>query len=362
MKVKVALDERSYDVLIDEAGTLPQTLKSFFPDKCRFVILTNETIASADVCGSRIDKWCEELSAEKCVIPDGEKFKTICTWEPVLDFLLRRRCDRKTVLVAVGGGVIGDIGGFAAASFLRGIDFVQVPTTLLSMVDSSVGGKTGVNHPMGKNMIGAFYQPKLVWIDTAVLKTLPPREFLAGYAEVFKYAFIGGREMFDFIRQNHYLIVNGDSSSICEAIIRSVSIKAHVVSIDEKENGPRALLNFGHTFGHALEHHYNFSGILHGEAVNYGMACAIELARRMGRISTNDEGQFREMENLLSNGALPSPLPNADELFDAMLSDKKTIGGSPRFVLPDTCGTSEIVDGADPVMVKNVMRDVWHIS
>lgn len=360
MIVPVALAERSYNVLIDEAGTLPEALAARFPGKRRFVILTNETLAV--VCASRIDAWREALDAEICTIRDGEVYKTIETWTAILDFLLSSRCDRSTVLVAVGGGVVGDIGGFAAAAFLRGIDFVQVPTTLLAMVDSSVGGKTAVNHPMGKNMIGAFHQPRLVWVETATLSTLSMREFVAGYAEVFKNACIGGREMFDFIVDNHARILARDPDIVRIAVQRSVAIKAGVVSADEKESGLRALLNLGHTFGHALEHHYHFSGILHGEGVFWGIGCAIALSKRLGLIPHADLPAYDLLMHLLPIPRLPQPLPSVDELHIAMFSDKKTVGGAIKFILPTKPGTSIIYDGASENDVKAVMREALTIA
>ncbi len=340
MVLTVDLGTRSYPVYIDEPTALADLLDSQFPGRS-VALVTNETIRQ--LYGERIDAWEKRLRIVECVIPDGEEHKTLQTWSGILDRLLEARLDRGTVLVAFGGGIVGDVGGFAASAFLRGITYVQVPTTLLAMVDSSVGGKTGVNHGMGKNLIGAFHQPELVYIDTAYLDTLPERELVSGYAEVFKYGFIGGREMFDFIADNHEPILARDREKLLEAIRRSVSIKAEVVSADERESGNRALLNFGHTFCHALEKYFNYQGILHGEAVHWGMALAVDLGIRVGTIPKR---YIKEYERLMVHSIKPTlpSIPSAEELYDMMFSDKKVKKGKIRFVLPEKPGTSGIYD------------------
>jgi 3-dehydroquinate synthase len=241
---------------------------------------------------------------------------------------------------------------------MRGIDYVQVPTTLLAMVDSSVGGKTAVNHPMGKNLIGAFHQPRLVWIETRFLSSLPDREFFAGYAEVFKYAFIGGPEMFEFIERTHEDLMAKGREALNEAIHRSVLIKAGIVSEDERESGKRALLNFGHTFAHALENHYNYIGILHGEAVHWGMICALNLARRLEMIPAAMERRFESIGGKMLRPSLPSH-PKPEELYPAMFSDKKVRGGALRLILPTTPGVAVVREGVPEEAILATLTDVF---
>ncbi len=340
MKLNVELGNRSYPVCIDEQGEITVELKRMFGD-CGFALVTNSTLAS--LYEPFLEKYKKELDAAIITIPDGEKYKTVDTWRSVLDGLLEARLDRKGVIIAFGGGVIGDITGFAAASYLRGVRFIQIPTTLLSMVDSSVGGKTGVNHPAGKNLIGAFHQPSLVWVDTAFLNTLPEREYLSGYAEVFKTAFIGGQETAKFIEYNHERILRHDKTLVPDAIKRSIEIKADVVSRDEREGGIRAILNFGHTFSHALEKYYKYEGILHGEGVFWGMYCAVELALRTGTVSKEDRHWYEAMVTKLPRPELPYPA-EIEEVFGAMFSDKKVQGGKLRLIIPTKPGTSVIRD------------------
>ncbi len=343
MVITVDLGTRSYPVYIDEPTALADLLDTQFPGRS-VALVTNETIRQ--LYGERIDAWEKRLRIVECVIPDGEEHKTIQTWSSIIDRLLEARLDRGTVLVAFGGGIVGDVGGFAASTFLRGITYVQVPTTLLAMVDSSVGGKTGVNHSMGKNLIGAFHQPELVYIDTAYLDTLPEREYVSGYAEMFKYGFIGGREMFDFIADNHNRILARDRDVLLEAIRRSVSIKAAVVAADERESGKRALLNFGHTFCHALEKNFNFQGILHGEALHWGMALAVDLGFRVGTIPERYKKDYARLMEHSIETSLPS-IPSPEKLYNTMFSDKKVKKGQIRFVLPEKPGTSGIYDSIE---------------
>ena len=345
----VELKDRSYEIMIDEKGSLPELLREKFPNSS-FVLVTNDTLK--ELYEPVISDWARDLNFKTYIQKDGEMYKTIDTWKSILDFLLNLKLDRNTVIVAFGGGVIGDVAGFAASAFLRGVNFVQIPTNLLAMVDSSVGGKTGVNHPMGKNLIGAFYQPKLVWINTGFLDTLPKREFDGGYAEVFKYAFIGGKSMFDFINDNHEKIQKKDKPLLQETIKRCIEIKAMIVSRDEKESGMRALLNFGHTFGHALEHFYNFKGIIHGEGVYWGIKCAVELGKNIGTISNEDLPIYKKM---IDKQLLPklNPRPVLSQLYEAMFSDKKVLGGKIRFIIPTKPGFSII---SDKVSEKDVLK------
>jgi 3-dehydroquinate synthase len=356
MELTVNLAQRSYPVFIDAQESFPQMLASRLAGR-RFALVTNTTLA--DLYADLIAQWRAETGLQVYTIPDGEQFKTVATWQSVIDALLNNRCDRATVVIAFGGGVVGDIAGFAAACCLRGLDCIQVPTTLLAMVDSSVGGKTGVDHPRGKNLIGAFHQPRIVWIDTRYLTTLPAKEFNAGYAEIFKYGFIGGRDMFDFIEHNHTAILRHDRVIVGEAIRRSVAIKAAVVALDEFEtSGQRALLNFGHTFGHALEKCFGFGGLLHGEAIWWGMACAIDLACRTDMISPSAQPLFERARTLLLRPSLPGSV-DTSALYDAMFSDKKTMSGALRFVLPTEPGVSVVAASIDPTAVRQTLNAIF---
>jgi 3-dehydroquinate synthase len=355
MIIPIELNEHSYDIYVDENISFTEKLKEMFP-KSTFVLITNHTIKK--LYSSMIKEWDQSLNLLRFTIDDGEQFKTLQTWNAILDFLLKSRLDRNTVIIALGGGVVGDIAGFAASTFLRGVNYVQVPTTLLAMVDSSVGGKTGVNHKMGKNLIGAFFQPKLVWIDQAFLTSLPEREFLAGYGEVFKYAFIGGKEMFDFISSKHEKILEQKKLPLSEAVIRSIKIKARIVSEDEKESGIRALLNFGHTFGHALERFFNYKEILHGEAIYWGIKCAANLGIRIKLIPDENVKQFEDIFTKLTLPKLALK-PDCNELYTHMLSDKKIQAGKLRFVLPVKPGVSVIKDDVAEDDVLETLREVF---
>ncbi len=354
MNIPVALGERSYSVLLDEPGDMPAALREHVP-ATSYVIITNETIAA--LYRSQLDALRRSLGAALSAIPDGEQHKHIGVWSRILDTLLEAHIDRNAVVLAFGGGVIGDMAGFAAATCLRGIRYVQIPTTLLAMVDSSVGGKTGVNHARGKNLIGAFHQPSMVWVCTAYLNTLPDREFFAGYGEVFKYAFIGGPEMASFIEKNHTAIMQRHPNIVREAIDRSIRIKAEVVSRDEREGGVRALLNFGHTFAHALETYFNYTGLLHGEAVFHGMACAIELSLRESIVSKEDRAWYQAMQKRLLRPTLPGE-PDPDALFQAMFSDKKVQAGKLRIVVPTTPGACVVRDDITESSIRQALQAV----
>jgi 3-dehydroquinate synthase len=357
MELTVSLAQRSYPIQLDSgtADRFPQSIKKQFPQS-RFGLVTNTTIN--DLYQPLIGQWSDTLDLIVHCMPDGERYKTIDTWSAIFDTFLPARFERSSVLIALGGGVVGDVTGFAASAMLRGIHYVQVPTTLLAMVDSSVGGKTAVDHKAGKNLIGAFYQPDLVYIDTAFLKTLPENEFQSGYAELFKYAFIGGPDMFDFIASHHKALLEHDDSALIEGIRRSLEIKAAVVSRDEKEtSGERMLLNFGHTFAHALEKHFKFEGLLHGEAVWWGMACAIELGKRLQTIPAADIDAYESLAEQLLRPPLPS-LPDIGDLYKAMFFDKKVSGGQINFVVPAHKGTSVVRKGVPEETVKAAMQKV----
>jgi 3-dehydroquinate synthase len=290
-------------------------------------------------------------------VPDGEQYKNLDWASAIYTALLTNGFDRKSALVAFGGGVIGDLTGFAAATFMRGVPFVQVPTTLLAMVDSSVGGKTGVNHPMGKNMIGAFYQPKKVLMDLGVLKTLPTEEFLSGMAEVIKYGVIRDAALFDYLDKNREKILSLEPDVLTHIIKRSCEIKAEVVSKDEREGGLRAILNFGHTVGHAIETTENYT-MRHGEAVAIGMVYASRLAHKTGLCAASVP---ERVERLIKSYGLPADLsalsrqPSMTELMDTMQVDKKAEGGKVKFVLPSKIGEVVITNQWDEGVLKEVL-------
>lgn len=358
MEVMVNLSQRSYKAVIDQGCTdlLSSMVIEMF-GKRRCAIVTNTTIAA--MYQNKIDQWKSDLDALLYTIPDGEQYKTIDTWKGILDFLLENRFERSSILIALGGGVVGDIAGFAAASFLRGISYIQIPTTLLAMVDSSIGGKTAVDHPMGKNLIGAFHQPSMTLVDTDFLKTLPPREFLSGYAELFKYAFIGGPDTFNFISEENERMLQHNPDSLLDGIRRSIEIKAEVVSQDEFETkGLRALLNFGHTFAHSIERFFNFEQVLHGEAVIWGIRCACGLGERIGTIPSGAVKVYRQMLEHLPVPPLPS-LPEPEKLYSYMFSDKKVSSGKINFIVPTTPGTSIVKKDIEQKDVMVVLKEIF---
>jgi len=290
------------------------------------------------------------------VLPDGEAYKDWQTLQLIFDALLQNGCDRKTVLFALGGGVIGDMAGFAASTYMRGVPFVQVPTTLLSQVDSSVGGKTAINHPIGKNMIGAFYQPALVVSDIATLSTLPARELSAGLAEVIKHGAIADMVFFEWLEANMDLLMDGNPHALTHAVKRSCEIKAHVVSQDERESssGIRATLNFGHTFGHAIEAGLGFGFWLHGEAVSCGMVMAARLSQNLGYI---DAAFVMRLTQLLKRANLPVVGPislMANEYLHHMQVDKKSEGGTIKFVVLDKPGHAIVQSASDDLILKSI--------
>ncbi|MBN2189202.1 MAG: 3-dehydroquinate synthase [Chitinispirillaceae bacterium] len=357
MKLTVHLGPRSYPVIFGRncAFALPAQLKKMFPES-RFGLVTNTTLAR--LYKKQIAHWKKKLDLTVHVMPDGERYKTIETWSRILDTFLAAKFERSGVLIAFGGGVVGDVTGFAAASLLRGVAYVQVPTTLLAMVDSSVGGKTGLDHACGKNLVGAFHQPSLVWIDTAYLESLSQREYIAGLAELFKYGFIGGRGMFDFVSKNRRKLLEKDDRVLLEGIRRSIEIKAHIVEQDEHETaGKRMLLNLGHTFGHALEKSAGFRGLRHGEAVWWGLRCAVELGKLLKTIPAKDAAAY---DALLA--AMPQPklsvAPSAGGLYSAMRFDKKVAAGKIRFVVPAKAGMSVVKSGVTGEVVKRVIKKV----
>lgn len=344
-ELSVNLGERSYPIFIGQ-GLLGNFDLSRFVAGSQVMIVTNETVAplyleSALACfpGKQIDT---------VVLPDGEGYKDWQTLNRIFDGLLERRHTRKTTLVALGGGVVGDMAGFAAACYQRGVPFIQIPTTLLSQVDSSVGGKTGINHPLGKNMIGAFHQPQAVLIDTRSLQTLPPREVSAGIAEVIKYGLIRDLGFLAWLEERVGDLVALNPDALAEAIYRSCVCKAEVVALDEREGGLRAILNLGHTFGHAIETFAGYGSWLHGEAVGTGMIMAAELSALEGMISQAD---CQRITRLILDAGLPGKPPTgmtADDFMNLMAVDKKNIDGQLRLVLLRALGDAVVTSEARP--------------
>lgn len=346
----VNLDDRSYPIYIGEALlSRPELIAGHITGK-QVCIVTNETIAPL-----YLDKLVEilvGLQVETVVLPDGEAYKTLEVWAGIFDKLLSARHNRTTTLIALGGGVVGDMTGFAAACYQRGVNFIQIPTTLLSMVDSSVGGKTGVNHPLGKNMIGAFYQPQCVLADTSLLASLPARELSAGIAEVIKYGLISDYDFFVWLENNIAALMAGDKDALAYAVKRSCENKADVVAQDEREGGLRAILNLGHTFGHAIETAQGYGNWLHGEAVAAGMAMAADLSWRRGAISEQD---LIRIITLLERANLPTKAP-ADmtpETFKSLMGvDKKVLDGRLRLVLLESMGKAIITSDIDTELLQ----------
>jgi 3-dehydroquinate synthase len=357
--VKVELGKRSYDILIGaRLEELGQQMTGLRIGR-KAAMVTNPTVFRLYGAQALKSLGAAEFLAMPVEIPDGEQYKTLDWANAVYTALLINTFDRRSSLVALGGGVIGDLTGFAAATYMRGVPFIQVPTTLLAMVDSSVGGKTGVNHPMGKNMIGAFYQPRLVLMDLSVLASLPKEEFIAGMAEVIKYGVIWDRELFDYLDKHREKILNQELGPLGHVISRSCEIKADVVSKDEREGGLRAILNFGHTVGHAIETLENYT-MRHGEAVAIGMVYASRFAHRLGLC---DAKVPERVEKLVQSYGLPTGLftlrrrPTALQLMEAMQVDKKAEDGKVRFVLPKKIGEVVMTRDWDPTMLQGLLEE-----
>lgn len=356
-KVHIDLGERSYPIVISE-GLLEQAdAWSALPKAATALIVTNDVVAPLYLNALKQALSGQYSQVHEVVLPDGEAHKDWQTLNLIFDTLLQRGCDRKTVLFALGGGVVGDMTGFAAASYMRGVPFVQVPTTLLSQVDSSVGGKTAINHPLGKNMIGAFYQPQLVVCDLATLETLPARELSAGLGEIIKYGPIADMQFFEWLEQNMDGLLRRESGLLMHAVKRSVEIKAWVVGQDEKECGLRAILNFGHTFGHAIEAGMGYGNWLHGEGVAAGMVMAAELSQRLGMVDVSFVLRLRtliERAGLPVRGAVIDEQDNAGRYLDLMRVDKKSEAGEIRFVLIDGPGKA-VMRSAPDALVREVI-------
>jgi 3-dehydroquinate synthase len=352
-RVHIALGDRSYDIAIGVGLVGERATWEGLPAASSAVIVTNETVAPMYAAALRTSLAPRFASIIEVVLPDGEAHKDWQTLNRIFDALLTHGCDRKTVLFALGGGVVGDMAGFAAASYMRGVPFVQVPTTLLAQVDSSVGGKTAINHPLGKNMIGAFYQPLRVVCDLAVLETLPPRELSAGLAEVIKYGPIADPSFLDWIERNIEALLSREPAALAFAVKRSCEIKADIVGQDEREAGLRAILNFGHTFGHAIEAGLGFGKWLHGEAVGCGMVMALQLSSRLGFV----DPQFVDrLTVLIQRAGLPTmgPKLGEDRYLELMRVDKKAEAGEVRFVVIDRPGHA-VVRSAPDRLVREVL-------
>ena len=340
----VGLGDRSYPIYIGNGILRAERLERHICGK-QVMIVTNETVAPLYLEKLKVE--LESFEVDVTQLHDGEQFKTLTAIDQVIDHLLTQRHNRSTTLIALGGGVVGDITGFAASCYQRGVDFIQVPTTLLSQVDSSVGGKTGVNHRHGKNMIGAFYQPQAVLIDTSTLQTLPARELSAGLAEVVKYGLIDDPEFLDWLETNADALVSAEPAALVYAIEASCACKARVVEEDETEQGRRAILNLGHTFGHAIEGFMQYKQWLHGEAVAVGMVMAASMSVRCGYLQQSD---VERVSNLLSRMNLPVRPPVAmtpEDFMQYMAVDKKNVGGSLRLVLLHAMGEAVITDRFD---------------
>ena len=355
--ITVNLDDRKYPIYIGR--DLLQNVELFQPHVSgnRVVIISNDVVAP--LYANAISKTISQFAlVEEYHLPDGEIYKNLTSVSQIFDHMLSIPCDRKTTIIALGGGVVGDISGFAAACYQRGIPYIHVPTTLLAQVDSSIGGKTGVNHPLGKNMIGAIYQPKCVVADIDTLKTLPEREILAGLAEVIKYGLIRDPEFFNWLEDNVDSLLSRDLDSLAYAIERSCANKAEVVELDERESGLRALLNFGHTFGHAIENKLNYKSWLHGEAVAAGMVIAAEFSRRLNLIDSEQQSRVEQIIRRFKLPVLPPIGMTESDFLDAMAVDKKVEAGKIRFIVLEEIGKAIVIDDYPMPVLKGMLADI----
>ncbi len=361
--VHVPLGDRAYDIqigpgLLSNAGSYISPLLT----RPRVAVLTDETVAEYHLEALKDALASDGISMEALALPPGESTKAWPQFTRAVEWLLETKVERNDVVVALGGGVIGDLAGFAAAVLRRGVRFVQIPTSLLAQVDSSVGGKTGINAPQGKNLIGAFHQPSLVLADTDILKTLPQRDFLAGYGEVVKYGLLGDAAFFGWLEENGSALAAGDEDARVYAVRRSCEMKAEIVVRDETEQGDRALLNLGHTFCHALEAATGYSDrLLHGEGVAIGCALAFELSARLGLVSQETPSRVRAhlqamgMKTNLRD--IPGKLPPTEQLLELMAQDKKVINGQLRFILARNIGDAFVTSEVDPEDVLGVLKN-----
>jgi 3-dehydroquinate synthase len=350
----VDLGARSYPIHIGQGLLGQATLVAQHVKGQQVLVVTNKTVAPMYL--ETTLKMFRDFQTTSVILPDGEKYKNLKKLNNIFDVLLRQRFNRQTTLVALGGGVVGDMTGFAAACYQRGVPFIQIPTTLLAQVDSSVGGKTGVNHPLGKNMIGAFHQPECVVIDIDTLQTLDDRQLSAGLAEVIKYGLISDLEFFDWLETHAAALLARDSQALSFAVMRSCQNKAQIVADDERESGRRALLNLGHTFGHAIETGIGYGKILHGEAVAIGLCSAAQMSARLGWISN---AEVLRITALLEKMALPTRIPKkltAKQLLKLMQVDKKVLAGKIRLVLLQAIGNAVVTDQYDQNLLMQTLR------
>jgi 3-dehydroquinate synthase len=352
--LQVELGNRSYPIHIGQNLLSQAELMLPFLKRKQVAIVTNTTVAPLYLKKLADPLRAAGVSVIEIILPDGEAYKNTETLNLIYDALLKNRCERSTTLIALGGGVIGDMTGYAAATYLRGVPFIQIPTTLLSQVDSSVGGKTGINHPLGKNMIGAFYQPQLVLADIDTLTTLPARELSAGVAEVIKYGLIRDEKFFDWLETNISKLMALDIEITSEAVYRSCLNKAQVVAADEHETGERATLNLGHTFGHAVENAMGYGVWLHGEAVAAGTMLAADLSQRLGWLSASE---VERIANIFKAAQLPIQAPNlgVEKYMDLMSLDKKVIDGKIRLVLQKGIGKSVVTSDYDAQALRQTL-------
>jgi 3-dehydroquinate synthase len=357
--LRVELGERSYDVRFynGDVAAMARDVAAFCPE--RAFVITNPTIRALH--GGAFMEALGEAGVDAVIaeMEDGERHKTLATVSSLLDRLIEERFTRRTCVVALGGGVVGDVAGFVAAVFLRGVDYVQVPTTVVAMVDSSVGGKTGVDHPLGKNLIGAFHQPRLVAVNLAYLKTLDDHNLRGGFAEVIKYGVIRDADLFCFLESNIERALALDAAALWRVVHDSCAIKARVVAADEREGGLRAILNYGHTFAHAIESVGAYrERQFHGQAVAIGMMAAGEVARRLGMFSAEDLVRQRR---LIERAGLPTALPRGitpEEILERIKSDKKVVAGRQRFVLPTGLGDVVVRDDVPVALVREVLTEM----
>jgi 3-dehydroquinate synthase len=355
--LEVSLGDRSYPIHIGK-GLLTQADLILPHLKRKQVAIVSNTTVAPLYMETLVNTLTQAgVSVIQIILPDGEAYKNSETLNTIYDALLKSRCERSTTLIALGGGVIGDLTGYAAATFLRGVPFIQIPTTLLSQVDSSVGGKTGINHPLGKNMIGAFYQPKLVLADISTLATLPQREYSAGVAEVIKYGLIRDADFFEWLETKMHLLMALDDQVVAYAIYRSCQNKAEVVVADEHEAGERALLNLGHTFGHAIENAMGYGVWLHGEAVAAGTMLAANLSHRLGWLSTQEVAR---MDALFKLAKLPlnAPKLSVEQYLSLMQLDKKVADGQIRLVLQQAIGKAVMTANYDKTMLNQTLEAI----
>ncbi|MGB2202093.1 MAG: 3-dehydroquinate synthase [Pseudooceanicola atlanticus] len=361
--VRVELAERSYDILIGE-GLIETAGQHIGPllARTRVAVVTDDNVGAAHLEALRSGLEAQGITMSALSLPAGEATKSWPHFERVAEWLLTEKIERRDVVVALGGGVIGDLVGFAAAVLRRGVRFVQVPTSLLAQVDSSVGGKTGINAPHGKNLIGAFHQPSLVLADTGVLSTLPRRDFLAGYGEVVKYGLLGDAAFFDWLEANAPAMADGDMAARIQAVKRSCQMKADIVARDETEQGDRALLNLGHTFCHALEAATGYSDrLLHGEGVAIGCALAFETSARLGLCAQEDPSRLRahlrDMGMKVDLADIPGDLPDAETLYALMGQDKKVVDGQIRFIMARSIGEAFVTSDVPRDVVIDLLSD-----